>query len=76
MTPNPVPLKVEDIFVKDVLKDMIMKVDQIPEEDADGLEAIRTAIDFEAKGVKYYAELRDSVSDPKEKAFFDLLSSI
>jgi len=38
------------------------------EEDADDLEAVRTAIDFEAKGVTYYAELRDAVSDPKEKA--------
>jgi len=73
--PETVPLKVEDTLVKEVLKDLIKKVDQIPEGDPDDLEAVRTAIDFEAKGVKYYAELRDSVSDPKEKAFFDLLSS-
>jgi len=26
------------------------------------------------QGVTHYADLRDSVSDPKEKAFFDLLS--
>ena len=72
--PETVPLKVEDTIVKDVLKDLIKNVDKIPEEDADDLEAVRTAIDFEAKGVKFYAELRDAVSDPKEKAFFDLLS--
>ena len=74
--PETIPLKVEDTLVKDVLKDLIKKVDQIIEEDADDLEAVRTAIDFEAKGVTYYAELRDSVSDPKEKAFFDLLSRL
>ena len=72
--PETVPLKVEDTLVKEVFKDVIKKVDKIPEEDADDLEAVRTAIEFEAKGVKYYAELRDSVSDVKEKAFFDLLS--
>ncbi len=72
--PETVPLKVEDTLVKDVLKDLVKKVDEIPKEDADDLEAVRTAIDFEATGVKYYAELRDAVSDPKEKAFFDLLS--
>jgi len=72
--PETVPLKVEDTIVKDVLKDLIKNVDKIPKEDADDLEAVRTAIDFEAKGVKYYAELRDAVPDPKEKAFFDLLS--
>ena len=72
--PETVPLKVEATMVKEVLKDLIKNVDKIPEEDADDLEAVRTAIDFEAKGVKFYAELRDAVSDLKEKAFFDLLS--
>jgi rubrerythrin len=72
--PETVPLKVEETLVRDVLKDLIKQVDQIPEEDADDLGAVRTAIDFEAKGVKYYSELRDAVSDPREKAFFDLLS--
>ena len=42
----------------------------------DDLNAVRTAIEFEAKGAKYYAELRDAVSDPKEKDFFDLLAKI
>jgi rubrerythrin len=42
----------------------------------DDLEAVRTAIDFEAKGAKLYAELRDAVSDPQEKEFFDLLTRI
>jgi hypothetical protein len=48
--PDTVPLKVEDTLVKDVLKDLIQKVDKMPEEDANDLEALRTAIDFEAKG--------------------------
>lgn len=74
--PETVPLKVENTIVKDVLADAVQKVDEMPEADADDLEAVRTAIDFEAKGAKYYAQLRDMVSDPKEKALFALLSQI
>lgn len=72
--PETVPLLVKDTIVKDVLLEFIAKVDQTARPDSDDLEAVRTAIDFEAKGSKFYAELRDSVSNPKEKQFFDLLS--
>jgi rubrerythrin len=74
--PGTVPLKVKDTIVKDVLVDFLKKVDKTAKSDADDLQAVRTAIDFEAKGAKYYAQLRDDVSDPKEKQFFDLLSRI
>jgi rubrerythrin len=40
------------------------------------LKAIRVAIEFEGKGAEYYANLRDQVTDPKEKAFFNLLANI
>ena len=62
--------------VKNILNGIIQKVDETQEADDDDLKAVRTAIDFEAKGAKYYAELRDMVSDPKEKRFFDLLSKV
>jgi rubrerythrin len=74
--PETVPLEVKGTIVKNILLDIVKKLDEMPEGDANDLEAVRTAIDFEAKGVRYYAELRDSVSDPKEKAFFNLLSQI
>ena len=74
--PGTVPLKVKDTVVKDILVDFLKKVDKTAKSDADDLQAVRTAIDFEAKGAKYYARLRDDVSDPKEKQFFDLLSRI
>jgi rubrerythrin len=74
--PGTVPLKVKDTIVKDILVDFLKKVDKTAKSDADDLQAVRTAIDFEAKGAKYYARLRDDVSDPKEKQFFDLLSRI
>jgi rubrerythrin len=72
--PETVPLKVKDTIVKDILLEFVKKVDMTAKGDSDDLEAVRTALDFEAKGAKYYAELRDSVSDLKEKQFFDLLA--
>ena len=75
--PETVPLKVENTIVKDILVDFIKKVDDRPDSgNSDDLEAVQSAIDFEAKGAKFYAELRDTVSNPREKEFFGLLSRI
>jgi len=74
--PETIPLKVKDTIVKDVLKDSVQNVDTMPEKDDDDLKAIQTAIDFESKGASRYAKLREDVSDPKEKEFFNLLSNI
>ena len=74
--PETVPLKVKDTIVKDILLEFVKKVDKTAKGDSNDLEAVRTAIDFEAKGAKFYAELRDSVTNPTEKQFFDLLSKM
>jgi rubrerythrin len=74
--PATVPLTVKGTVVRNILRDIVKKVDEMPIEDANDLKAVRKAIDFEAKGAKYYAELRDKLSDSKEKAFFNLLSQI
>ncbi len=74
--PGTVPLKVKETVVKNILVDLLQEAEKKPEGDEDDLEAVRTAIDFEAKGAKYYADLRDMVSDPKERQFFDLLARI
>jgi len=74
--PETVPLKVKDTIVKDILKDSVKNLDKTPERDDDDLKAIQIAIDFESKGTSHYAKLRDDVSDPKEKEFFNLLARI
>jgi len=74
--PETVPLRVRETIVKEILMEFIKKIDEKAEGDDDDLKAVKIAIDFEAKGARYYAELRDSVSDPKEKEFFGLLSKI
>jgi rubrerythrin len=74
--PETVPLKVKDTIVKDILLEFVKRVDETNKGDANDLEAVQTALDFEAKGAKFYAELRDSVTNPKEKEFFGLLSKM
>ncbi len=74
--PETIPLKVKNTDIKAVLNGLNRKIEGASRGDANDLEAIRKALDFEAKGVKFYAELRDAVTDPKEKQFFDLLSKI
>ncbi len=74
--PDTVPLKVKETIVKDVLKDVVKKAANAPAGDADDLKALEEAIDFEGQGATYYARLRDNVTDPKEKAFFELLANI
>jgi len=74
--PETVPLKVNQTVVKDILLDFLKKSDEKSQSDTDDLEAVRTAIDFEAKGAKFYADLRDAVTNPREKEFFGLLATI
>ena len=71
-----VPLKVNQTVVKDILLDFLRKADETSQSDTDDLEAVRTAIEFEAKGAKFYADLRDAVTHPREKEFFGLLATI
>jgi rubrerythrin len=74
--PETVPLEVKGTMVKDILYRIVKNVDEMPVENATDLKVVQKAIVFEAKGARYYAELSDGVSDPKEKAFFRLLSQI
>ena len=74
--PETVPLQVKNTIVRDILKDMVDKSAAAPESNTDDIEALRTAIDFEAKGAAYYAHLREQVPAPREKAFFDLMAKI
>ena len=67
--PGTLPLEVNGTIVKDVLKDFLKHVNKKKEGDDSDLKAVRTAIEFEAKGAKFYAELRDAVSDSGEGFF-------
>jgi len=75
--PESVPLVVRNTNVGRLLSvDRLIREAPSPKGDDDDLKAIEVATRFEAKGAEFYAGLRDAVSDPKEKAFFDLLARI
>jgi rubrerythrin len=75
--PDTVPLKVKNTEVKSIFFNSAKATGGKPAAaNQDELQAIRTAIDFEAKGAAFYTRLRDQSADPKEKAFFGLLADI
>lgn len=74
--PASVPLKVKKSLAENILKAMAGKKSSRIRGNEDDLKAIRTAIDFEARGVDLYTKLEKGSTDPKEKAFFNLLADI
>ena len=74
--PDTIPLKIKGTDIKSVLQREIDAVEQLPETVKDELEALKIAVDFEAKGVQFYENLRDNVDDPLEKEFYGMLASI
>jgi rubrerythrin len=74
--PETLPLEVLDINLKEILKETIRKLDELPQTDNNELDAIETAMEFEAKAAAFYTTLKGEVTDPKEKAFFDMLAKM
>ena len=74
--PATVPLKVKKSVTGAILKSMTGKKSARIKGDEDDLKAIRTAIDFEAKGVDLYTKLEKGSTDPKEKEFFNLIAGV
>ncbi|MBP6914484.1 MAG: ferritin family protein [Smithellaceae bacterium] len=74
--PATVPLKVKKSLTKNILRALSGKRAARIEGNDDDLKAIRTAIDFEARGVALYTKLEKQSTEPKEKAFFNLLASV
>ncbi len=74
--PESVPLAVRQTNIGNTTKSMLRKLEVKEESDADYLKAVEIATEFEARGMNLYTELKDGVSDPKEKAFFALLAGI
>lgn len=74
--PATIPLKVSPSEVTNVLKSMSSKKSARINGTEDELKAVRTAIDFEARGVALYSKLEKQSTDPKEKAFFNMLAGV
>ena len=74
--PATVPLKVKKSLAGTILKSMAGKKSARINGTEDELKAVRTAIDFEARGVALYSKLERQSTDPKEQAFFGMLASV
>jgi len=74
--PETIPLKVKGVDMKSVLNKVIASIDTSAKIDTDDMEAVKIAMDFEAKGEKFYSDLRDSVEDSIEKEFYGMLASM
>lgn len=74
--PEDLPLDVDGTKVKDVLASIAQLGEAAPEADRDDLEAIRIALDFEAKGEAFYKDLAEKTDEPVEREFYRLLSSM
>lgn len=75
--PETIPLTVKETAVRSIFgRASKVSATAAAAGDLDDLKAVHAAIEFEAKGAAFYAELRDQSTDPKEKAFFGLLANI
>jgi rubrerythrin len=74
--PTTVPLEVRKSLAGSILKSLSDKKAARLKGNEDDLKAIRTAIDFEARGMALYTKLEKESADPKEEKFFNLIASI
>jgi rubrerythrin len=74
--PQDLPLTVKGTQVKEILSTVVASVDRLSKADRDDMEAVRIAIEFEAKGEAFYSELAEKTENPMEKEFFRFLSSM
>jgi rubrerythrin len=74
--PATVSLKVRKSLAGSILISMSGKKSARIAGNENDLKAVRTAIDFEARGVALYTKLEKQSTNPKEKAFFNLLASV
>ena len=74
--PETVPLAVKKSLAGSILQAMSGKKSARITGSEDDLKAVRTAIDFEARGMALYTKLEKESTDPKEKEFFNLIASV
>jgi rubrerythrin len=74
--PETLPIKVKGTEVKAVLQKVVDAASTSAKPDADDIEAVKVAMDFETKGEMFYSKLAKEVDNPMEKKFFEFLAGI
>ncbi len=74
--PETIPIQVKGTEIKAVVQKLVDDVDTKSKADTNDIKAVEIAIDFEAKGEKFYRDLASTVENPMEKKFYEFLSAI
>lgn len=74
--PDTIPLTVKGTEIQSILRNELAAVDSMAAADRDDVEAIKIAVDFEAKGVSFYEKLKENAGEPLEKEFYSMLAAI
>jgi rubrerythrin len=74
--PEDAPIEVAGTNIDDALSNLVTDVGSAEDHDMDDEDALARAITFEAKGMEFYARLRDACDNSREKEFFGFLAKI
>ncbi|HSA24739.1 MAG TPA: ferritin family protein, partial [Myxococcota bacterium] len=74
--PQDMPLEVAGTDIKKTLEKMLHTKGADQAHDHDDVRAIEKAIDFEAKGERFYVELAKVCQNPMERRFFEFLARL
>lgn len=74
--PEEMPIEVAGTNIKKTLDKLVSQEGSSSDHDDDDIKALHKAIDFEAQGARFYAELAKICESAQEKRFFDFLAQI
>jgi rubrerythrin len=74
--PDAVTIEVAGTNIKEVLEGLVGQQGSAEDQTQDDIAAIKRGIEFETQGEKFYRELAEACTNPKEKEFFRFLSGI
>lgn len=74
--PEQMPIEVAGTDIKQTLNTLVARNGAAKDHDDDDVQAIKKAIEFEAKGAQFYAGLAEACDNPMEKNFFSFLARI
>ncbi|MCP4605345.1 MAG: ferritin family protein [Proteobacteria bacterium] len=74
--PKDMPIEVKGTNIKAVLKGLGRNPEISAKHNDDDLAALRTGIEFENNGAKFYSELAEISENPQEAGFFRFLADI
>ena len=72
-TEGPLPMASEKQW-KNIFEKAKSKIDTVVKASSNDIDALKLAIDFEERGMKYYKKLSEESNNPLEKKFYQILA--